>query len=182
MKQRDNVFDVLVAKCGRTIGLKGDIKLIIYTDFLEIFTPNNLFKCGDSFLTLHCFNRHNASARFVEIADIENAKMLNSLLLYTTKDMTRKYCKLDDDEFFWFDIIGLNVYDGEILVGKVCDIERIANTNYLVVGVDSSIYDKYRHIKAKQFLVPYIKRYIVRVDFSQKCVVTIDTIGILEES
>lgn len=38
-------FDILVAKCGKTIGLKGEIKLIIYSDFLEVFTKGNVFLC-----------------------------------------------------------------------------------------------------------------------------------------
>lgn len=40
-------FGILVAKCGKTIGLKGEIRLIVYSDFDEIFTKGNVFLARD---------------------------------------------------------------------------------------------------------------------------------------
>ena len=41
-------FGILVAKCGKTIGLKGEIRLIVYSDFDEIFKKGNVFLVRDS--------------------------------------------------------------------------------------------------------------------------------------
>lgn len=170
-------FNILVAKCGKTIGLKGQVKLIIYTDFLNIFKKGNIFKCRNSFLSIDSFNKFQSSAKFMEINDIDNAKLINGEFLYTTKKFTLKYCKLSKDEFFWFDIIGLNVYENDLLLGFVRDIEEISGIKYLVVTTNEKLINK-----AKTFMIPYISRYIIKPDLKTKCLYTKDTFGILEES
>lgn len=169
-------FNILVAKCGRSIGLKGSLRIVIYTDFLEIFTRGNILKCGDSLLHIEDFDASVQRIKFAEISDIESAKKLNLLQLYATKEATLKYCKLNDGEFFWFDMIGLRLYDKDLLLGEVIDIQRIANINYLIIQTDA------RFKSPKTFMVPYISRYIIQTDLESKCIYSNDTLGILEES
>lgn len=171
-------FDILVAKCGRAIGLKGEVKLIIYTDFIEIFKKGNVFRCGDSMLRLDSFNPHKNSAKFSEINTQDEAKTLNSRNLYSSKNLTKQYCKLKKDEFFWFDIIGLDVYENELLLGCVDSIERISNTDYLVVNVDKNI----GGMKKKSFLIPYISRYIIDVSLESRAIYVKDSFVLLENS
>lgn len=175
-------FDVLVAKCGKSIGLKGEVKLIIYSDFLEIFTHGNIFKCGDSMLTLESFNPLKPSAKFKEITNIDSAKSLNSLLLYSSRELSDRYCKLSSSEFFWFDIVGLDIIEDDYLVGKVVEIERIGSVDYLNIEADLDFLSKNPHIKAKRFYLPYIERYILKTDLEAKCIFVKDSIAILEES
>lgn len=55
-------FGILVAKCGKTIGLKGEIRLIVYSDFDEIFTKGNVFLCkSDSARYLPLQSKSNAT-------------------------------------------------------------------------------------------------------------------------
>lgn len=55
-------FGILVAKCGKTIGLKGEIRLIVYSDFDEIFTKGNVFLCkSDSARDLPLQSKSNAT-------------------------------------------------------------------------------------------------------------------------
>ncbi|RDU62642.1 ribosome maturation factor RimM [Helicobacter sp. MIT 14-3879] len=180
-KERYN-FNILVAKCGRSIGLKGEIKLIIYTDFLDIFTKGNIFRCGDFKLTLESFNLSKNSAFFKEIRDIDSAKRINSLLLYSDRETSLKYCFLNKDEFFWFDVINLNVFDNNELIGKVLDIERIGNVDYLIIRVDEQIFKKYPYIKARNFYLPYISRYIIDTNLEIKSIFVKDSLSILETS
>ncbi|RDU57440.1 ribosome maturation factor RimM [Helicobacter sp. MIT 99-5507] len=170
-------FDILVAKCGKSIGLKGHLKLIIYTDFIDIFKPNNIFLCKNTFLTIEHFNPHQNSIKFLEINTIDEAKALTSYELYTTKDTTLKICKLDSDEFFWFDIVGLNIIDNGILLGIVENIERVGNMDYLIIKTNM---DKFS--KPHSFMIPYIDRYIINVDLDKKIIYTRDAILILETS
>lgn len=175
-------FDILVAKCGKSIGLKGEIKLIIYSDFIEIFTKGNVFKCGDSMLTLESFNPAKPSAKFIEITDIDSAQRLNSLPLYSNRELSNKYCNLKESEFFWFDMVGLSIIDNECLVGKVVEVERICNIDYLNIEVDINFANKNPNIKANRFYIPYISRYILKTDLEAKCIFVKDSIPILEES
>lgn len=170
-------FDILVAKCGRSIGLKGNVKLVIYTDFIDIFQPNNIFLCNNKFLTLEKFNPHQNSVKFFEINTIDKAKSLTSFELYTTKEATSQMCKLGDNEFFWFDIIGLEIIDNGVLLGIVDDIERIGCIDYLVIKTNINQFSK-----PKSFMIPYIDRYIIDVDLTKKVIYTADAFGILETS
>lgn len=213
-------FDILVAKCGKSIGLKGEIRLIVYSDFDEIWQKGNVFLCksdsaldsaldsqksrddlGEShessafFLTLKSFNPHKQSAFFDEINSVECAKNLTSMLLYSSEFLTQKYCTLGENEHFWFEIVGMSVVDNGEIVGAVSDIERIGSVDYLLVATNPAILAKYPHIKAKKFYIPYIPRYIVRIDKnaiqnppqthkdSPKGTIFVrDSLGILEES
>lgn len=200
-------FGILVAKCGKTIGLKGEIRLIVYSDFDEIFTKGNVFLARDScesganldreskkdshefstkshslFLTLKSFNPHKKSATFSEIQSIDDAKNLTSLLLYSSESLSQKYCVLRENEHFWFEIIGLCVVENGEIIGIVSDIERIGSVDYLIVAVDGAIFAKYPHIKAKRFYIPYISRYILQTDKSKNTIFTQDSLGILENS
>lgn len=200
-------FGILVAKCGKTIGLKGEIRLIVYSDFDEIFTKGNVFLVRDSrksganldceskkdshefstkshslFLTLQSFNPHKKSATFSEIQSIDDAKNLTSLLLYSSESLSQKYCVLRENEHFWFEIIGLCVVENGEIIGIVSDIERIGSVDYLIVAVDGAIFAKYPHIKAKRFYIPYISRYILQTDKSKNTIFTQDSLGILENS
>ena len=170
-------FDILVAKCGKSIGLKGHLRLIIYTDFIDIFKPNNIFLCRDSMLTIEYFNHHQNSIKFLEINTIDEAKALTSYELYTTKDITSKMCKLGSDEFFWFDIVGLRIIDNDILLGVVENIERIGNIDYLIIKTNMIKFNK-----PKSFMIPYINRYVINVDLYKKIIYTRDAILILETS
>lgn len=214
-------FDILVAKCGKTIGLKGEIKLIIYSDFLDVFTKGNVFLCksADSapkssnatldsapksqksatdsalesptestpkssnsafFLTLNSFNPHKNSATFSQIKDIDSAKNLTSMLLFSSKSLTKKYCALGENEHFWFEVIGRSVVENGAVIGVVGDIWRIGSVDYLIVEVERAIFAKYPHIKAKRFYLPYISRYVLGAE--NGVVVVKDAISILENS
>lgn len=215
-------FDILVAKCGKSIGLKGEIRLIVYSDFDEIWQKGNVFLCksdsaldssldsqdsrddlGEShessafFLTLKSFNPHKQSAFFDEINSVECAKNLTSMLLYSSEFLTQKYCHLGENEHFWFDIVGMSVVDNGKIMGAVSDIERIGSVDYLLVATNPAILAKYPHIKAKKFYIPYIPRYIVRINKNANAIQSLpqthkdspkgtifvrDSLGILEES
>lgn len=217
-------FDILVAKCGKSIGLKGEIRLIVYSDFDEIWQKGNVFLCksdsawdsslqeriadsrdnlGEShessafFLTLKSFNPHKQSAFFDEINSVECAKNLTSMLLYSSEFLTQKYCHLGENEHFWFEIVGMSVVDNGEIMGAVSDIERIGSVDYLLVATNPAILAKYPHIKAKKFYIPYIPRYIVRIeknanaiqsppqthkDSPKGTIFVRDSLGILEES
>ena len=170
-------FDILVAKCGKSIGLKGHLKLIIYTDFVEVFKPSSVFCANDLLLTLQCFNPHQSSAKFAEINTIEEAQALTSCELYTTREATLKMCKLASDEYFWFDIVGLNLIDSGVLLGIVDGIDRIGSVDYLVIKTNAD-----RFMKPKSFMIPYIDRYVLSVDLDKREIYTRDAILILETS
>jgi 16S rRNA processing protein RimM len=68
--------------------------------------------------------------------------------------------------------------DDEVL-GVIEDIQRMADTDYLAIKTDKMLVEAGL---PKNFLLPYIERYIIKVDTDEKTVYTQDAKDILEAS
>ena len=111
---------------------------------------------------------------------MDAAKRLTNAYLYTTKEAGERACHLEKGEYFWYQLFGLEVVDdtGRVL-GRVRSIERLAGTDYLVVDTDEGLVAQE---KAKSFLIPYIDRYVDRVDLDAKRLFTKGAEAILDAS
>ena len=169
----------LIAQIGRTVGLYGDLKLNLHTDFIEQFKVGATFEVRGQKLVIESYDARRSLVRFVGYASIDSAKRLTNTKLYQTQDETRKSCSLGSGEYFWFDIIGTDIYEDDLNLGLVVDIDRMLNTDYLVIDTHSQLIEEGM---PKSFLLPYIPRYVVDVDLEQKRVYTVDARDILEAS
>ena len=92
---------------------------------------------------------------------------------------TRANCKLEDGEFFWFDLVGCAVVEDGKILGEVVDIDRINAFNYLKVQTDESlIKDGF----AKTFLFPHNLPFVLDTDIDKKIITTSGAMDILEAS
>ena len=168
----------LIAQIGRTIGLWGDLKFHLHTDFPEQFKVGKTYKSDRGDLTIADINFTRGTIRFTGYESIDSAKKLTNTKLYANEEQTKENCELGEGQHFWFDVIGCVVKQDQIL-GVVDDIQRMADTDYLAVKTDASLIDAGL---SKQFLLPYIERYIIKVDTEEKIVYTKDAKDILEAS
>jgi len=166
-----------IATIGKTVGLKGELKLNLLTDFASQFKKGKSFNTKFGNLEIEHFHKNRSVIKFVGYDNIDLAKKLTNQKLYTTEEETRNNCNLSKDEFFWFDIIGLNIVDNGIVLGKVTDIERLSTSDYLMIETDKAL-----ESMPKRFLLPYIDRYILDVNLEKKEIYTQDAIDILENS
>jgi 16S rRNA processing protein RimM len=174
--QSDLVF---VAKLGKTVGLKGYLKLHIDSDFPSQFKVGSTFSTNKkTTLTIDDINKDRTSVLFKGVSSIEDAKKLVNMELYTTIEETKSSCALASKQFFWFDIVGCLIIDDEEVLGKVVDINRMVDTDYLVVETSQELTKEY----SKEFLIPYIDRYISSVDIESKKIYTSGARDILESS
>ena len=169
----------LIAQVGRTIGLWGDLKFHLHTDFPEQFKIGTTYKSSRGDLTISDVNEKRGTIRFVGYESIDSAKKLTNVKIYADEQETRENCDLQSGQYFWFDIIGCSVKQDELLLGKVSDIQRMGDTDYLAIETDSTLVEQ---SQPKNFLLPYIERYIVKVDTEEKIVYTQDAKDILEAS
>ncbi len=176
MKRADRVP---VARIGKTVGLHGDLRLNLLCDFPEQFKKGATFMSDRGDLTIRAYNGERGTIRFEGIDNVDDAKPLTNAYLYTTKEAGEAACRLEEGEYFWYQIIGLDVEDAGERLGRVKEIERMAGTDYLVIETDGALVDRGA---AKSFLIPYIDRYIDHVDLEGKKVVTRDAKAILEAS
>ncbi len=183
-----------VGTFGRSVGLKGNIRVSLLTDFPEILNKglviyipfNNVLSQLNHILdisncivgnnkafyinntkenyyfpmTIKLFNESTNTMRLNEINNKEEADCLKNMVFYNTIHDTRELCGLKKDEFFYFDVIGMEVIDDGIEIGVVKDIQEISNTHYFVLD--------------KNFLIPYIDRYVLKICIETKQILTKD--------
>lgn len=154
---------VLVAKLGRTVGVQGFVRLHNLSDFPE------QFECGASFFdknsrVLKIKARNAQSVLFEGFESLESAKTLVNLELFQSVEKSRASCKLGDDEFFYFDIIGLEVFENRLLLGVVKDILSAGN-DLLLIKSDESLVKKGF---ASEFYLPYVDFYVKSVELGVK--------------
>lgn len=154
---------MLVAKLGRTVGVQGFVRLHNLSDFPE------QFECGASFFdknsrVLKIKARNAQSVLFEGFESLESAKTLVNLELFQSVEKSRTSCKLGDDEFFYFDIIGLEVFENGLLLGVVKDILPAGN-DLLLIKSDESLVKKGF---ASEFYLPYVDFYVKSVELGAK--------------
>jgi len=169
----------LIAQIGRTIGLWGDLKFHLHTDFPEQFKIGNTYKSNRGDLTIADINFTRGIVKFRGHESIDSAKKLTNTKIFADEKQTKENCDLKDGQHFWFDIIGCVVKQDDLVLGLVADIQRMGDTDYLVVTTDKAFVDIGL---PKTFMIPYIERYVLSANTEEKTVYTKDAKDILEAS
>lgn len=172
---------IYVAKLGKAVGLKGHLKLHIDSDF-----PNQ-FKNGATFTTnrnitliVQEYNSSRELIKFDGYDDVDISKKLTNQELYSTVDETKGNCKLQKNEYFWFDIMGSSIIEEGKTLGVVKDIHRYPITDYLEIATDKELE---KEGLPSVFLIPYtMENYILEVDIKNKTITTTNCYEILENS
>ncbi len=195
-----------IAKIGKTHGLKGWQKIHLLTDFPEQFKPNATYESDKISLTIEKIDIKKRLVKFKGIDTPEEAKKLTGKMLYTTEEQTKENIKLKENEYFWFDIIGCEVYenkelriekavspknrqifrdaDGESELYKNDELIKLgivkeiqrADVDYLLINTDENL------IKLgypKRFLIDF-KRHVKDVDISNKKIIANGAMDILD--
>ena len=169
-----------IATLGKSVGLRGDMKLHIKTDFPEQFKKNATFYITpDKQVAIESVNFQRATVKLQGCDTPEEAKKFTNVKLHTTIERTREECKLEEGQHFWFDIEGCEVYEDDRLLGKVVEIERILDTDYLKIETNDELVAQKL---PKSFLLPYDDRCIVSVDTKAKKIEATGAYDILEAS
>lgn len=170
-----------IAKIGKAVGLRGEVKFYVLTDFPEQFKTKDTIKLENGkILTFQKIDLEKEVVKFLEINSREDATEIVNQSVVSTFEESRDNCELGEDEFFWFDIIGCKIVENEKTLGKITDIERFGVQDYLVVETDEKLLESQKF--SKSFLIPYIDKYILDVDLQNKTVKTVDSFYILESS
>jgi len=155
-----------VAVLGKAVGLKGEMKFHDKSDFPEQFKVGATFKTDKkTSVTIKSINKTRSTLKLEGVESVEEAKKFTNVKLLSSEEETRKNCALEDHQFFYFDIEGCEVFEGEDSLGVVDEVERLNETDYLVVKTDEELVKKGF---AKSFLIPYVGFYIVDVDIENK--------------
>ena len=131
---------VEVALLGKSVGLKGFVKLHDRSDFPKQFKKDAKFidKYGNE-LIVKSFNSANSSILFYDFEDVDKAKTLVNKTIYTTQEDTRKTCKLKKDEFFYFDILDCEIFEDGQILGVVENIEDFTLNSMFYIKTDEKL-------------------------------------------
>ncbi len=168
-----------VAKIGKTVGLKGEVKLHLLTDFPNQFKKGIKFSTDISEVEIEYYHKDRGVVKFKNYSSVEDIQKLINKTLYCNFEETRKNCKLNKDEFFWFDVIHCKVVENGKVLGIIKDIERFGVADYFIILTDE---DLLKQKLPNRFLLPYIDKYILNVDIKNKIVTTKGAMEILENS
>ena len=169
-----------VAILGKTVGIKGDMKLHIQSDFPEQFVKGSSFYINKKeMVTLSDVNLERGVVKINNIDNPEDAKKFTNVKLYASLEQTRQNCKLDEGEYFWFDLEECGVYEDDRLLGRVKELQRLNATNYLLITTDEALQ---KEGYAKTFLVPFIPPFKKSVDIENKRIELEGAFDILEAS
>lgn len=155
-----NYFNV--GKIVNTQGLRGALRVLSVTDFAE-----ERFKKGSQ---LSIFNDQDQWICDVEIASHRKHKNFDIITfkgLYHINDVEKykgtmlkvseeNLTALDDDEFYYHEIIGLEVYENDVFIGHIKEIMQPGANDVWVVKRQGK----------KDLLLPYIPPVVLNVDVS----------------
>ncbi len=175
---KDNIY---IAKIGKAVGLKGQLRLIMDSDFPSQFKKDAIFITNKKIeLKVQEYKRSQELIKFKNYDDVDTAKKLTNQELYVSYEDTKKNCQLDKDQYFWFDIQDCQIVENGKALGVIKDIHRYPLDDYLEISTDEKL------VKEKlpnTFLIPYIMiEYILSVDIKNKIITTQNCFDILENS
>lgn len=170
---------LVVAKIGKTVGLDGRLKLHLSTDFPEQFKKGALFYSLGETLEIESYDVASSTVKFKNFNSVDDAAKLTNRTISTTLESTRQNCKLGKDEFFWFDIVGLEVLEEGETLGVVERIERYGITDYLSIKTDAKLVGEGL---PKSFLLPYQDRFVLSVSLEDGKIYAANAKDILIES
>lgn len=170
----------LVGKIVNTQALRGEVRVMATTDFpeerfkigaiLAIFNGNKLVETVEvdghrlhkNFNLLHFKGKDN-------INDVEKFKGFDLKVAGTEREAD----ELDENEFYYDDIIGLEVYTtDEIYLGKVREITSLPSNDVWAVQ---------RPNKGKDILIPYIEDIVLEIDLDDNRVVIDPMDGLIDD-
>jgi len=162
-----NNGSLLIAKIVGTHGLKGTFRVYSYSESLSVFKPDSLILIRNTkgYEEIHAVNWAKPHKQIIllslkGITAISQAEpLIGSELFISKADLP----ELEDETYYWFDIIGLSVFtiDDEYIGRVESIIPTGSNDVFVVKGGD------------KEILIPGIESVVLSIDLNKK-IMTVD--------
>ncbi|MBL1225152.1 ribosome maturation factor RimM [Enterococcus sp. BWR-S5] len=166
-----------VGKIVNTQGIKGEVRIISQTDFPELRYKKGsvltLFQDGKKPVQLviksHRKHKNFDIVSFEEHLSINDVEKYRDGILKIEKDQVGE---LEDNEFYYHEIIGLKVFDeAGTELGKIKEILSPGANDVWVV----------QRVKKKDLLLPYIESVVKKVDVANGQVVVEIPEGLIDD-
>jgi 16S rRNA processing protein RimM len=166
---------ITVGKITTSCGIKGEVKVIPYTDFPERFAhTKRLFICKEGFRCEVELERANCCGKYIimkleGIDSPEKAAEYRNALLQIPRD---EVWPLPEGSYYHFQIVGLKVFtvDG-LFLGQVVDILETGSNDVYVIRDD----------RKKEHLLPALRDVVRDIDLEKGLMVVQPLPGLFEE-
>ncbi|MBQ6334914.1 MAG: ribosome maturation factor RimM [Erysipelotrichaceae bacterium] len=163
---------VTIGKIVNTFGIKGELKVDSYTDFVkDRFKKDSVVYIGEEHrpFTVLRYREHKGFLLvcFKDHEDINLVEKYKNMLIYKSKDDIKP---LKKGEYYFSDLIDLKVYVENEEVGKVLRVEEGLAANNLRILKDSD---------HKEYLVPFLPVFVENVDLETKRIDIVRMEGLL---
>lgn len=168
-----------VARLTKAHGLKGAIKIELYTDdparrfvpgatfSLQVPTSSSWHGKTLELAELKWFNS-NPVAFFKGVPDRSTAETLLKAILWVDQDMNE--APVEEDAWFDQQLIGLSVLRDGVIVGTVTQVEHLPAQDLLLVKTESG-----------EVMVPFVKAIVSAVDTKAGTLTVTPPAGLFEE-
>ena len=149
-----------IGKIVNTFGIKGEVKVIPYTDDIEQFKKIKNIYVNNDVMEIESVRYHKNTIilKFKGIDTMNDAENIRNSILKIQR--TKK--KLPQNTYYITDLIGVDVYtDEDKLLGKVKDIYNTGANDIYIVETSNN----------KEILLPAIKEVIKKVDIENKKII-----------
>ena len=152
---QSEVKEIIVGKIGAARGLDGTVKIIPLTDFDGRFDGLKEISVGGKLFDVEEV-KHIGGQLFIKFAGVDSREAARTL---TNKFLTvdrANAAPLADGEFYIFDVVGCEVFDGDKKIGVV--------TNVIKTGSN----DVFEVTGEKNVLIPALKSVVRSLDVAAK--------------
>lgn len=148
-------FDI--GKIVNTFGIKGEIKVVIYTDNIKQFEKGKIIYVGNEKMKIEK-SRYQKGMMIIKLEGIDNMTQAENIRDKVIS-VERSLEKLPEGTYYIADLINLDVYTDEgKLLGKVKDIYNTGANDIYVINT----------LENKEILLPAIKQVIKNIDLENK--------------
>lgn len=144
---------IYIGKIVNTHGIKGEVRIISNFKYKEnVFIKNNNLYVGKSYekLIISNYRKHKNYDQVI----FENINDINCVLKYKGENVYINRDEIKLDGILNEDLINIDVYDEDKLIGRVTDI--ISNGAHEIIVVNNKI------------LIPYVDEFIKKIDIEKK--------------
>ncbi|MFZ7121180.1 MAG: ribosome maturation factor RimM [Eubacteriaceae bacterium] len=141
-------------------GINGEVKIFPITDDKKRFEKlkyvyiKNENKYDKFTITKLRYHKSFVIIKFDEINDRNSAELFKNAYIEINRD---DGIKLEEDQYYIVDLIGLKVFENEIELGKLTDVLQTGSTDIYTIQT-----------REKDILVPAIKEYIREINIEKK--------------
>lgn len=147
-----------VGKIVNTFGLKGELKILSDSDFVEerFKKGTKLYLEDQTLLTISNYRNHKGNV-LIKVNDLND---INDVEKYKTFDVFVDQDSIEplNDEFYLFQLEDLDVYVNDERVGKVIEVLKPAQTILRI------------QLEDREIMIPFVDAFVEEVDLENQCI------------